>query len=416
MKKVVIAGMIANTLEWYDFALYGHFALILSKHFFPASDPYIGLLATYSIFAAGFIMRPIGGIFFGYLGDKYGRKTTLAISILMMALPTAAIGLLPTYAKIGVWAPILLCLIRLIQGASIGGGFSGCIAFLVEYAPKKQRGLVGSVSMMSLSGGMLLGSLVSVGVAKTMSVAAFEEWGWRIPFLLGIVVSLVGVYVKVALHESPVYLKAKESNDLSSQPVREVLTHHSKPLLVGIGLYLTVCVPFYMLTLFMKSYMTGSLGFTSVETLRVNLWSLAVATMAIPVGAYVSDIYGRRPVLKYTAMVIMLVAYPFLWLLNNTSMEVVLFSQVVFAALVGFYMGPIPAVLVELFPTRVRFTGVSASYNLSVAAFGGTAPLVGTWLVNHARHDSIALYIVFFTVMTLFTIRYFSETYRNSIA
>ena len=171
-----------------------------------------------------------------------------------------------------------------------------------------------------------------------------------------------------------------------------------------------------MLTLFMKSYMTGSLGFTSVETLRVNLWSLAVATMAIPVGAYVSDIYGRRPVLKYTAMVIMLVAYPFLWLLNNTSMEVVLFSQVVFAALVGFYMGPIPAVLVELFPTRVRFTGVSASYNLSVAAFGGTAPLVGTWLVNHARHDSIALYIVFFTVMTLFTIRYFSETYRNSIA
>lgn len=416
MKKVVIAGMIANTLEWYDFALYGHFALILSKHFFPASDPYVGLIATYSIFAAGFVMRPVGGIFFGYLGDRYGRRTVLAISILMMALPTASIGLLPTYEKIGVMAPILLCLIRLIQGASIGGGFSGCIAFLVEYAPKERRGLIGSVSMMSLSGGMLLGSLVSVGVAKTMPVAAFEEWGWRIPFLLGLVVSLVGVYVRVALHESPIYLKAKESNDLSSEPVREVLRSYSKELLVGIGLYLTVCVPFYMLTLFMKSYMTESLGFTSVETLRVNLWTLAVATAAIPVGAYFSDIYGRRPVLKYTTMVIMVAAYPFLWLLQNTNMEVVLFSQLVFAGLVGFYMGPIPAVLVELFPTRVRFTGVSASYNLSVAAFGGTAPLIGTWIVNHTRHDSIALYIVFFTVMTLFTIKHFTESYRKDIA
>ena len=412
----MIAGMIANTLEWYDFALYGHFALILSKHFFPASDPYVGLIATYSIFAAGFVMRPIGGIFFGYLGDKYGRKTTLAISILMMALPTASMGLLPTYEKIGIFAPILLALIRLIQGASIGGGFSGCIAFLVEYAPTERRGLIGSVSMMSLSGGMLLGSLVSVGVAKLMPVEAFEAWGWRIPFLLGLIVSLVGVYVRVVLHESPVYLKAKESNDLSSKPVREVLNSYSKELLVGIGLYLTVCVPFYMLTLFMKSYMTETLHFSSVETLRVNLWSLAVATASIPVGAYFSDLYGRRPVMKYTAVVIMLFAYPFLWLLQNTSMEVVITSQLIFAGLVGFYMGPIPAVLVELFPTRVRFTGVSASYNLSVAAFGGTAPLVGTWIVNHMRHDSVALYIVFFVLMTLFTMKYYAETYRNNIA
>ncbi|MCH9753516.1 MAG: MFS transporter [Alphaproteobacteria bacterium] len=416
MRKVIIAGMIGNALEWYDFALYGHFALILSKHFFPSYDPYVGLIATYSIFAAGFIMRPIGGIIFGYIGDKYGRRTSLAISIMMMAIPTACIGLLPTYASIGILAPILLALIRLIQGASIGGEFSGCIAFLVEYAPVKRRGLVGSVSMMSLTGGMLLGSIVATTVAHSMPQADFESWGWRIPFLIGLVVGLIGIYVRTGLHESPIYVKAKESNDLSSKPVREIASKYMPELILAVGIYLTVTVPFYTLTIFVKSYMTKTLNYNYIDSLQINLLSLAVATLTIPMGAWFSDKYGRKPVMKYTTLSIIIFMYPIFWLLKQTGIEVAVVSQVIFSALVGFYMGPIPAALVELFPTRVRFTGVAVSYNTSVALFGGTAPLVGTWLVNNTRHDSVALYVVFFAVLTLLTLKYYRESYRNSIS
>jgi len=416
MRKVIIAGMIGNALEWYDFALYGHFALILSKHFFPSYDPYVGLIATYSIFAAGFVMRPIGGVIFGYIGDKYGRRTSLAASILLMAIPTACIGLLPTYASIGILAPIALAVIRLIQGASIGGEFSGCIAFLVEYAPIKKRGLVGSVSMMSLTGGMLLGSLVATAVAHSMPEADFEAWGWRIPFLLGLVVGLIGIYVRMGLEESPIYLKAKESNDISSQPVKEIISQYTPELLLAVGIYLTVTVPFYTLTIFVKTYMSKTLGYNYVDSLQVNLLSLTVATLAIPLGAWASDVYGRKPVMKYTAICMVALMYPIFWLLSQNGFQIAAISQIIFSALVGFYMGPMPAALVELFPTRVRFTGVSVSYNTSVAIFGGTAPLVGTWLVNHTRHDSVALYVIFFVCMTLFTLKYYRESYRNSIS
>jgi len=415
MRKVIIAGMIGNALEWYDFALYGHFAMILSKHFFPAYDPHVGLIATYSIFAAGFVMRPIGGILFGYIGDRYGRRASLAASILMMAIPTASIGLLPTYETIGIMAPILLAIIRLIQGASIGGEFSGCIAFLVEYAPVKRRGLVGSVSMMSLTGGMLLGSLVSVAVAHSMPEQDFESWGWRIPFLIGMLVGLVGIYVRMGLHESPLYIKAKENNDISSKPVREVVAKYMPQLLLAVGIYLTVTVPFYTLTIFVKSYMSKTLNYPYLESLQINLMSLAVATCSIPIGAWMSDKYGRKPVMKYTAISIIVFMYPIFWLLGQVGIEAAVLSQLIFSALVGFYMGPIPAVLVEMFPTRVRFTGVSVSYNTSVAIFGGTAPLVGTWLVSHTRHDFMALYVAFFVVITVITLKYYRETYRSTL-
>ncbi len=184
MRKVVISGMIGNGLEWYDYALYGHMAAIISKLFFPSDDPFTSLIATFGVFAAGFAMRPIGAILFGYVGDRYGRKTSLAFSILLMAIPTAAIGLLPTYAQIGIWAPILLTVIRLLQGLSLGGEFSGSITFMVEHAPPDKRGIIGSAAVVSLVAGMLLGSLMATIFAKALSPEDFESWGWRVPFLL----------------------------------------------------------------------------------------------------------------------------------------------------------------------------------------------------------------------------------------
>jgi MHS family proline/betaine transporter-like MFS transporter len=416
MYRVIISGMIGNALEWYDFALYGHFIHIITKLFFPETDPYVGTLATYTIFAAGFIMRPVGALIFGYIGDRFGRRISLAISIIMMALPTALIGLLPTYEQIGIWAPILLCLIRLVQGASIGGEFSGCIAFLVEYSPIKKRGLIGSVSMVSLCAGMLLGSIVATIVSRTMDTAAFESWGWRIPFLIGILIGLIGIYVRTNLHESPVYLEAKKHNELSSRPLQEILSKYLPELLLAIGVYLTVTVPFYIFTMFVKSLMISQLGYEYNYSLYVNLSSLTLAMLIMPFSAWLSDKYGRKPIMKYTTYAFIAFIYPVFWLLTNGGVEMVMVSQLIFAILVGFYMGPVPAVLVELFPTRIRFTGVAASYNFSAAIFGGTAPLVATWLIkNSGRYDSVAMYIIFFAVLTLITLKYYRETFQNKL-
>ena len=408
--------MIGNALEWYDFALYGHFVMILSKLFFPTSDPYVGTLATYAAFAAGFIMRPVGALVFGYIGDKYGRRASLSASILMMAIPTACIGLLPTYESIGIWAPILLVVIRLLQGASIGGEFSGCIAFLVEYSPMKKRGLVGSASMVSLCAGMLLGSIVATAVSKLMPEAAFESWGWRVPFLLGMLIGLVGIYVRLSLHESPVYLKAKEHNDLSKQPLREVMKTHSKELLIAIGVYLMVTVPFYTFTIFIKNLMSTNLGYSYTDSLTVNLVSITLAMVLMPFSAWLSDRYGRKPVLLYTTYAMIVLIYPIFWLLTSGGYEQALVSQLLFAILVGMYMGPIPAALVEMFPTRVRFTGVALSYNISAGIFGGSAPLMGTWLMQTTgRSDAMAMYIIVFAVITLVSLKFYKETYHKQL-
>lgn len=416
MRKVIVSGVIGNVLEWYDFALYGHFAILIGKLFLPTKDPQLATILAYTIFAIGFTMRPVGGILFGYIGDKYGRRTSLAISILMMAIPTACIGLLPTYEQIGILAPILLIVIRLLQGASIGGEFSGCIAFLVEYSPANRRGLVGSLSMMSLAGGMLLGSIVATAVSHFMAPEAFEVWGWRIPFLVGLFVGLIGVYVRMGLDESPIYMESKARNSLSDTPVREVIKNYMPELLLSVGIYLTVTVPFYTLTIFMKSYMSSELGYSYNDSLIVNLISLSVAIIAMPIGAWVSDRYGRKPVLKYTAIAMVICMYPIFWLVKSSGFEAGVISQLIFSVLVGFYMGPMPAALVELFPTRVRFTGVAVSYNLSVAAFGSTTPAVATWLVGTTGHYSVALYVIFFVIMTLFTLKYYQESYRKILA
>lgn len=416
MYRVVISGMIGNALEWYDFALYGHFVHIITKLFFPQTDPYAGMIATYTIFAAGFIMRPVGAVIFGYIGDKFGRRISLSISILMMALPTGCIGLLPTYEQIGIWAPILLCIIRLLQGASIGGEFSGCIAFLVEYSPMNKRGLIGSASMVSLAGGMLLGSIVATLVSRTMLPDSFESWGWRIPFLIGILIGLIGIYVRTQLHESPIYLQAKESNSLSSKPVREIVKDYLPELLLAIGIYLTVTVPFYTFTMFIKTMMIGYLGYDYDTSLTVHLITLTVAMLTMPISAWLSDKYGRKPLLKYITYGFIIFIYPIFWLLIKGGADLVMASQLVFAVLVGAYMGPMPATLVELFPTRVRFTGVAASYNFSAAVFGGTAPLIATWLIkNSGRYDSVAMYIIFFCLLTLITLKYYKETYRKKL-
>ncbi|ABV75544.1 Proline/betaine transporter [Rickettsia akari str. Hartford] len=246
MRKVIIPGMIGNAAEWFDYALYAQFAYIIGQHFFPDSEMRDTL--TFAVFAAGFIVRPLGGIIFGNIGDRFGRRTALVIGIITMTVPTTGIGLLPSYHTIGIAAPIILTIIRLIQGFSLGGEFSGCISYIVEHASFEQRGIAGSASFVSMCGGMLLGLLTSAGFSYFMPADMLFEWGWRIPFIAGLFIGSIGLYIRKNLAASPIYKKAKENGMLTRFPLCETLTKSPKELIIALGLYITVTAPFYTST------------------------------------------------------------------------------------------------------------------------------------------------------------------------
>lgn len=416
MRRVVIAGMIGNGLEWYDFALYGTFSAIIGKLFFPLGDAYVQMIATYGVFAAGFLMRPIGAVLFGYLGDKYGRKFALTLSILMMAVPTACIGILPTYASIGMAAPVLLTLIRLLQGLSLAGQFSGSIAFVVEHAPTEKRGFAGSTTIMSLCGGMLLGALVATVFAESLSKEAFENWGWRIPFIIGMAIAFVGVYIRKHTEESPHYEKAKENGVLSQTPFRDAISEYRHPLLRGVGIYLCVTVPFYILTVFMNGYLTNVLGHSHRDALLVNTYCMSLMMVLVPFTGWLSDRVGRKRLLMATTVMYFIVAYPAFWLMAQPGLLPVFLAVTVLACVVALYIGPTPTVLVELFPTSVRYTGMALSYNLCAAVFGGSAPMISAYLIEKTHIVTIpAFYIMVCALLSFISFIGYHDRYQEEL-
>ncbi|MDE3059968.1 MAG: MFS transporter, partial [Pseudomonadota bacterium] len=382
MRKIIFSAMLGNGLEWYDYALYAYTTLIFSKLFFPAGNEAAHLLATLGIFAVGFIARPFGGIMFGVMGDKLGRRTALAMSIFMMAIPTGCIGLLPTYSCIGLWAPALLVLLRVLQGLSLGGAFSGSMTFLVEHAPPLRRGIMGSASVISLVIGFLLGSVVAALVKAPLSDAQFADWGWRIPFVLGIPIGLIGLYIREHCEESPTYEAARQNGELSATPVRDVLAHEMKHVLQAIGIYITVTMPFYLLSAYFITFSEHTLGRSKEEALILNSINMAILLFISPLSAWLSDRYGRRVVLAVTALAFLFFTWPVFTLMMAPGFLSVLAAQALFAVIVGFYIGPVPALLVEIFPTRLRYTAMALSYNICAALFGGTAPMVSEWLIT----------------------------------
>ncbi len=405
--------MVGNGLEWYDYALYGHFAAIISTLYFPSESVYVSMIATFGVFAAGFLMRPFGAIFFGYIGDRYGRKTALSLAILMMAIPTGCIGILPTHAQIGIWAPILLTLIRLLQGLSLGGEFSGAITFVAEHAPPSRRGFYACSAMFSAAVGILCGSLIGTLLAQVMSPEDLQNWGWRIPFVLGLMIGLVGMYIRTQLDESPEYEKAKAEGKLSKTPLKTALRKHPVEMLQAIGIYLTVTVPFYTLVVFLNTFVTKMLGYSVRDALLMNTAAMLVLIATIPLFGYLSDKVGRKPILVVSAIGFVVLSYPLFWLLTQGGFYGALCAQMVFAALVGIYVAPIPAMLVEMFPTSVRYTGMSLAYNLSATVFGGTTPIVATWLVQRTGSNiSVSFYIILCAVITLITLYFFKDKYK----
>lgn len=415
MKRILIAGMIGNALEWYDYALYAQFASMITLHFFPASNT-MSVFLTFLVFAVGFIARPLGGILFGIIGDEFGRRIALAIGITAMAVPTACIGLIPSYATIGIAAPILLTIIRLMQGFAVGGEFSGCISYLVEHASLKHRGLVGSVAFASLCIGMLVGTFVADAFNFWMPQAKLIAWGWRLPFIASLFVGGIGLYIRLRLSESPLYIAAKASGSLSKYPVRETFKKYWPQLLVAFTLYVALTAPFYIVVVYLRSFMQ-QLGYTLTQSSIMGSVILLTLTLVLPISAAISDKLGRRFVLITGLILLIIACYPAFASLATMNYTLVLIAQIIFAAILAFYMGPVPTVLVELFPTKVRFTAIGVSYNLGAALFGGTAPMVAILLAKYTGNNyAVAFYLMILALLALFTLRFYQETYKKNLA
>ena len=415
-RKIIAPAIIGNVLEWYDFALYGYFATIIAKLFFPTDNPFISLLATFGVFAIGFLMRPLGAVIFGHFGDKAGRKKTLVASVILMAMTTTLIGLLPTHAHIGVAAGVLLTICRLLQGLAIGGEFSGSIVFITEHSHSNRRGLYGSWAMFSAFAGLLMGSVMGALISNVMSTEALNSWGWRVPFISGILLGIIGLYLRLNMPETPVFAAAQAQKNLVAQPIFHAFRYAWKPMIMGVGLVFLPAMAFYLLFVYLSSYMNLYLQVPLKTALTINSISMICIILVIPFVGLLSDKIGRKPVLIIGAVSFIIFSYPLFLLLQHGDFGSLLLAQICFALLICLVYAAIPATLVELMTTNIRFTAMSLPYNLANAVFGGTAPLVATYLIAKTNnHLAPAFYLISAGVVMLIFILFLKESYRKTL-
>lgn len=386
LRRAATASFLGNFVEWFDYAAYGYLATIIALTFFPQTDAATGLLATFAVFALSFIVRPIGGLVWGHFGDKYGRRSALAWSILIMTVSTFCIGLLPGYNHIGLWAPALLLLIRLVQGFSASGEYAGASAFLAEYAPQGKRGFYTSIVPASTAAGLLFGAIFVAGLHALMTVENLHDWGWRLPFLLAAPFGLVGRYIRVSLQDSPKFLemeKRLEAKECATHaPIRELLTVHRRAVVIGIGVTCLNAVAFYLLLSYMPTYLSTEMGMSESDSFIASTVSLATYIGLIFLMGKLSDRYGRKTMLVAASVLFLLLTFPLFGMLGNPSLVVILMIQIAFGAILAMNDGTLPCFLAEIFPTRVRFSGFAFSFNIANAVFGGTAPFIATWLIQ----------------------------------
>jgi MHS family proline/betaine transporter-like MFS transporter len=386
--STLLAGIAGNVLEWYDFAVYGFFAPIFAELFFPSKDPTVSLIAAFGAFAAGFLMRPVGAAFFGHIGDRIGRKKALNLSVMLMAVPTFLIGLMPTHAQIGVVATIGLVLLRMAQGLSVGGEYTSSIVYLAESAPKGKRGLFSSASMVGAIGGILLGSFIGSVISGILDENQLHAWGWRIPFLIGVVVAGIGYLIRCHMPET------LQENDKAENPLKKMWEHRREVLRIS-GLNLLVAIAFYGVFVFAVTWMVDYVKEPRTTALQLNTISMVALMAIVPLFAWLSDQVGRKPMLITGALGMVLLSYPLVWLMHHHSDMMILMGQTGMALLLACYLGPVPALLAESFPSKVRVSAVSVGYNLTYAVFGGTTPMVAVWLIRKEHSDmAFAWYII----------------------
>jgi MFS transporter, MHS family, proline/betaine transporter len=409
--RVITAGMIGNVLEWYDFAIYGYFAAQIGRDFFPHEDAIAQLLAAFGVFAIGYLMRPIGGAIVGHIGDSFGRRAALTFSVAAMAIPTFLMGLLPGYHSIGLLAPIALTLLRIVQGLSVGGEYTSSMVFLVEHAPEGRRGLMGALAGAGATVGILLGSAVGAAFAASMSTTALDAWGWRIPFLLGLVVGIVGYMLRRYV------LEAGVAPTRARAPIVETLQDHWRLVLGFAGLSVFCAVTFYIGFVYIVSWLQTADGIAPSRALEINSLSMMIILPVTIAAGWLSDRIGRKPLMLATSVGGLIGALPLFWLLNHPSALLAQLGQLGFVFLVGIYYAALPATLVEAAPASVRCTAVALGYNLCYGLFGGLSPLAATWLVQRTGDEiAPAFLIMAAAAVTVATVLCFRESYRSSFS
>ncbi|MBC8093377.1 MAG: MHS family MFS transporter [Pseudonocardia sp.] len=424
--RVVGASMAGTTVEWYDFFLYGvAAALVFPQVFFPGNDPATGVLLSLGTFAVGFIARPVGGLVFGHYGDKIGRKTLLVISLLMMGVATFLIGLLPGYATIGIAAPIILVLLRLVQGFALGGEWGGAVLIVSEHGDPKRRGYWASWPQAGAPGGQLIANGILALLAAFQSEADFLAWGWRIPFLLSAVLVLIGLYIRLSVEESPVFREAqalaKERADAGAadaMPILEVLRSYPREVLTAMGARFAENVAYYIFTIVVTTYATTQLGLSSSFVLGAVLIGAAVHFVTIPIWGALSDRYGRKPLYLLGAAGVGIWSFAFFALLDTRNFGAAVLAVVGGLLFHGAMYGPQAAFLSELFGTKVRYSGVSIGYQLASILAGGLAPIIAVALIGAFGGSGypVAVYVALCSVLTIVAVATYSETRERDLA
>jgi MHS family shikimate/dehydroshikimate transporter-like MFS transporter len=420
LRKVVAASFIGTTIEWYDFFLYGTAAaLVFGDLFFPGSSPLIGTLSAFGTFAVGFAARPLGGVVFGHFGDRVGRKAMLVTSLLIMGLATFLIGCLPTHASIGILAPVLLVLLRFAQGIGVGGEWGGAVLMAVEHAPKGKRGFYGAWPQMGVPAGLLISTVTFITVQNSTTEDQFMAWGWRIPFLISIVLVAVGLFIRLAVMESPAFKEIKDSGTASDKPIVDLVKDHKRDVLTAMGMRIAENGTFYIFTVFVLAYGEDTLDLSKNTMLTGVIIAAALGLFTVPFYGWLSDRVGRRKLYMAGAVFTLLFVFPFFALLD-TKEPVLIWLAIVLAVNVGHDLmyGPQAAYFSELFATRMRYTGASVGYQLASVFGGGFAPLIAVALLAAGGDKPylVALYMMGMGVITVVATYFARETFRSDIS
>ena len=396
LRRVIMSSLVGTTIEWYDFFLYGSAAaLVFNRLFFPSYDPITGTLLAFATYALGFVARPVGGIVFGHFGDRIGRKRLLMLSLILMGVATILIGLLPTYSQIGIWAPIALIVLRLVQGFAVGGEWGGAVLMVAEHGDSARRGFWASWPQAGVAAGSLLATGILALMAGVQSEADFLDWGWRIPFLLSAVLVVVGFYIRNRVPESPLFEEAREEQaEAPKIPAIDVFRERPMALVLGAGLRVGENISYDILTVFSLSYLVDVADETRSLALNALLIGAAIQFFAIPFFAHLSDRIGRRPVYAFGGLGLAAWSFALFPLLGSGENLSIMIALVVGLVLHGAMYGPQAAFIAELFPTRIRYSGVSLAYQLTSIVAGSLAPIIALWLYREYQSAlPVAIYV-----------------------
>jgi len=418
MKRIAVASVIGTTVEWYDLFVFATAsALVFNKVFFPGFVPLIGTLLAFGTFASAYLARIVGAALFGHFGDRLGRKSMLLVSLVMMGIATFCIGLLPDYASIGIWAPLLLLTLRIVQGLALGGEWGGAVLMAVEHAPANQRGLYGSWVQIGVPAGTLIANLVFLLSNAVLPDGALLAWGWRIPFLVSVLLVFIGLYVRLNTSETPTFRKVKDADAQVKVPLAELLSKHWKQVLLGGIATMSTGTSFNLIVAFGLTYGTQTLGFSRGAMLTIALISCALCILMLPAFGRLSDLIGRKPVIVGGIVAEALLAFPLFWLLDTREFPFALLGYLLMMTAFAANYGPIATFLAELFGTQVRYSGLSVSYMLSGLLGSAATPIITTALLSATgKGSSVAWFMVGSAAVSTGALLLLAETHRRDLA